>query len=111
MAYNFLSLTNEICGRLNETKLNSSNFANAINFYSTIKDSLNAAIRDINHQEGPADMPDLTMPSPISVSSSLNLTMKKNRFLHFKMMKSLHLMHIILMVSQCGKWRTLLVNV
>ena len=51
MAYNFLSLTNEICGRLNETKLNSSNFASAINFYSTIKDSLNAAIRDINHQE------------------------------------------------------------
>lgn len=51
MSYNFLALTNEICGRLNETKLNSSNFATAINFYATIKDSINAAIRDINHQE------------------------------------------------------------
>jgi hypothetical protein len=49
--YDFLALTNEICGRLNETKLNSSNFSTAINFYSTIKDSINAAIRDINHQE------------------------------------------------------------
>jgi len=51
MAYNFLSLTNEVCGRLNETKLNSTNFSTSINFYSTIKDSINAAIRDINHQE------------------------------------------------------------
>lgn len=51
MAYNFLSLTNEICGRLNETKLNNSNFAAANNFYATIKDSINAAIRDINHQQ------------------------------------------------------------
>ena len=49
--YDFLALTNEICGRLNETKLNSSNFATATNFYATIKDSINAAIRDINHQE------------------------------------------------------------
>lgn len=51
MAYDFLGLTNEICGRLNETKLNSSNFSAAINFYATIKDSINAAIRDVNHQE------------------------------------------------------------
>lgn len=51
MAYNFLSLTNEICGRLNETKLNSANFSEAVNFYTTIKDSINAAIRDINHQQ------------------------------------------------------------
>lgn len=51
MAYDFLGLTNEICGRLNETKLNSNNFSTAVNFYSTIKDSINAAIRDINHQE------------------------------------------------------------
>lgn len=49
--YDFLALTNEICGRLNETKLNSSNFATATNFYATIKDSINASIRDINHQE------------------------------------------------------------
>jgi len=51
MAYNFLSLANEICGRLNETKLNSTNFETASNFYSTIKDAINASIRDINHQE------------------------------------------------------------
>tara|TARA_R110000803_G_scaffold45458_3_gene95810 strand:+ start:151 stop:867 length:717 start_codon:yes stop_codon:yes gene_type:complete len=51
MAYDFLALTNEICGRLNETKLNSVNFPTAVNFYSTIKDSINAAIRDINHQQ------------------------------------------------------------
>ena len=51
MAYKFLALTNEICGRLNETTLNNSNFASAANFYSTIKDSINASIRDINHQE------------------------------------------------------------
>lgn len=51
MAYNFLTLTNEICGRLNETKLTSSNFATAVNFYSTVKDSVNASLRDINHQQ------------------------------------------------------------
>jgi hypothetical protein len=51
MSYNFLSLTNELCGRLNETKLNSTNFPTAVNFYATIKDAINAAIRDINHQE------------------------------------------------------------
>lgn len=50
MAYNFLSLTNEICARLNETKLTSVNFPTATNFYSTIKDSINASLRDINHQ-------------------------------------------------------------
>jgi len=51
MAYDFLALTNEVCGRLNETKLTSSNFATASNFYSTIKDSINASLRDINHQQ------------------------------------------------------------
>ena len=51
MAYDFLALTNEICVRLNETKLNSSNFASQSGFYQTIKDSINAAIRDINHQQ------------------------------------------------------------
>jgi hypothetical protein len=51
MAYDFLGLTNEICGRLNETKLTSSNFSSAVNFYASIKDSINAAIKDVNHQE------------------------------------------------------------
>lgn len=49
--YDFLALTNEICGRLNETKLTDTTFPTAINFYATIKDSINAAIRDINHQQ------------------------------------------------------------
>jgi len=51
MAYDFLALTNEICSRLNETRLTTTNFATATNFYQTIKDAINAAIRDINHQE------------------------------------------------------------
>lgn len=51
MAYDFLELTNEICVRLNETKLDTTNFANTSGFYQTIKDSINASIRDINHQE------------------------------------------------------------
>ena len=51
MAYDFLGLVNEVCGRLNETPLTSSNFPTAKNFYTTVKDSVNAAIRDINHQQ------------------------------------------------------------
>jgi hypothetical protein len=51
MAYNFLSLTNEICSRLNETRLTSANFAEAKNFYNTVKESVNASLRDINHQQ------------------------------------------------------------
>jgi hypothetical protein len=50
MAYNYLSLTNEICRRLNETELTLSNFATAVGFYSQAKDSLNASIRDINQK-------------------------------------------------------------
>ena len=51
MAYNFLAITNEICSRLNETRLTSANFAEAKNFYNTVKESVNAALRDINHQQ------------------------------------------------------------
>ena len=50
MAYDFLALTNEICSRLNETRLTTTNFATATNFYQSINDAINAAIRDINHQ-------------------------------------------------------------
>lgn len=50
MAYNYLSLTNEVCRRLNETELTSSNFATANGFYSQVKDAINAAIRDINQK-------------------------------------------------------------
>ena len=50
MAYNYLSLSNEVCRRLNETELTSSNFASASGFYAQIKDSINSAIRDINQK-------------------------------------------------------------
>lgn len=49
MAYNFLSLTNEVNRRLNEVELTDVNFAAAKGFYSQVKDSVNSAIRDINH--------------------------------------------------------------
>ena len=55
MAYNFLSLVNEVCRKLNEVELSSSNFASAKGFYATAKDAVNNAIRDINqtHNEWP----------------------------------------------------------
>ena len=48
MAYNYLDLTNIVARRLNESELTSANFPTAKAFYSTIKDSVNTAIRDIN---------------------------------------------------------------
>jgi hypothetical protein len=50
MAYNYLSLTNEVCRRLNETELTSSNFSAASGFYAQIKDSINSSVRDINQK-------------------------------------------------------------
>ena len=50
MAYDYLSLTNEVCRRLNETELTSSNFATATGFYAQVKDAINASIRDINQK-------------------------------------------------------------
>lgn len=49
-AYNFLGLVNEVNRRLNEVELTSSNFDSAYGFYSTAKDAVNSAIRDINRQ-------------------------------------------------------------
>jgi hypothetical protein len=49
MAYNYLDLTNEVNRRLNEVELTTSNFTNATGFYAQVKDSVNSAIRDINH--------------------------------------------------------------
>ena len=48
MAYNFLGLVNEVNRRFNEVELTSANFDSAKGFYSSAKDSVNAAIRDIN---------------------------------------------------------------
>ena len=50
MAYNYLGLVNEVCRRLNETELTSTSFAGANGFYSQVKDSINAAIRDVNQK-------------------------------------------------------------
>jgi hypothetical protein len=49
MAYNFLDLTNEVNRSFNEVELTSSNFSTATGFYAKVKDSINTAIRDINH--------------------------------------------------------------
>ncbi|CAB4156420.1 hypothetical protein UFOVP662_60 [uncultured Caudovirales phage] len=49
MAYNYIGLVNEVNRRLNEVELTSVNFAAAVGFYATIKDAVNASIRDINH--------------------------------------------------------------
>lgn len=51
MAYNFLGLVNDVNRRLNEVELTSANFANALGYYSTVKDAVNAAIREINQTE------------------------------------------------------------
>lgn len=51
MAYNFLDLVNDVCGRVNETKLTASNFASANGFYSTAKEAVNSSIRFINQHE------------------------------------------------------------
>lgn len=51
MAYNFLTLVNDINKRVNEVELTSSNFSSATGFYSLAKDCINSAIRDINQDE------------------------------------------------------------
>ncbi len=51
MAYNFLTLVNQINRRLNEVELTSSNFATATGFYAHAKDAVNASIRHINQSE------------------------------------------------------------
>ena len=55
MAYDYIGLVNDVNRRLNEVELTSANFASAKGFYGLIKDSVNAAIRDINqtHYEWP----------------------------------------------------------
>lgn len=49
--YNFLTLVNEVNRRLNEVELTSSNFSTVSGFYDMTKDSVNASIRHINHEE------------------------------------------------------------
>lgn len=47
--YNFLGLVNDVNRRLNEVELSETNFASAGGFYSFAKDSVNSAVRYINH--------------------------------------------------------------
>jgi hypothetical protein len=49
MSYDYIGLTNDVNRRLNEVELTSANFATAVGFYATIKDAVNASIREINH--------------------------------------------------------------
>jgi hypothetical protein len=50
MPYNYLGLVNDVCGRVNETPLTTSNFSSAVGFYSTAKEAINSSIRDLNQQ-------------------------------------------------------------
>jgi hypothetical protein len=51
MAYDYISLVNDINRRLNEVELTSNNFPTATGYYSFAKDAVNAAIRHINQEE------------------------------------------------------------
>jgi hypothetical protein len=51
MAYNYISLVNDINRRLNEVELSSTDFPTATGYYSFAKDAVNAAIRHINQEE------------------------------------------------------------
>lgn len=48
MAYDFLSLVNNINGRVNEVPLTDDNFADARGFYSTAKEAINSSLTQIN---------------------------------------------------------------
>lgn len=49
MAYNYINIVNEVNRRLNEVELTTTTFPTATGFYATVKDAVNASIRDINH--------------------------------------------------------------
>lgn len=51
MAYDYISLVNDINRRLNEVELTTSNFATATGYYSFAKDAVNSSIRHINQEE------------------------------------------------------------
>jgi hypothetical protein len=51
MAYDYISLVNDINRRLNEVELTNANFPTATGYYSFAKDSVNSAIRHINQEE------------------------------------------------------------
>jgi hypothetical protein len=51
MAYNYISLVNDVNRRLNEVELTDSNFSVTTGFYSFAKESVNSSIRHINQEE------------------------------------------------------------
>jgi len=51
MAYDYISLVNDVNRRLNEVELTESNFAATTGFYSFAKDAVNSSIRHINQEE------------------------------------------------------------
>ena len=51
MAYDYISLVNDINRRLNEVELTTSNFSTATGYYSFAKDAVNSAIRHVNQEE------------------------------------------------------------
>jgi len=48
MAYNYLSLVNDVAKRINESELTSSNFTSATGFYPQIKEAVNSSLRHVN---------------------------------------------------------------
>lgn len=51
MAYNYLSLVNDVNKRLNEVELTSANFAGALGYYGQAKDAVNYSLRSINSEQ------------------------------------------------------------
>lgn len=51
MAYNFLTLVNNVLQRVNEVPLTSGTFADASGFYADVKNAVNIAINEINTQQ------------------------------------------------------------
>jgi hypothetical protein len=51
MAYNYLTLVNDVNRKVNEVELTSSDFASATGFYGTAKDAVNYAINEINQHQ------------------------------------------------------------
>jgi len=51
MAYDYISLVNDVNRRLNEVELTTANFATTTGYYSFAKDSVNSAIRHIQQEE------------------------------------------------------------
>lgn len=72
MSYTFLGLVNAVLRRFNEVELTLENWGEGIGFYAQVKDSVNAALRDIyaTHNEWPFN----------NVSQNLTLVPNQTRY-------------------------------